>query len=95
MVNHYKLQSSDLFLGDKRLLKIDSIIKKCSRIHNDLNYAETYSNPLDESNDLNDYAQLSVFARHKSGNIIKDLMNLITLKEILKTNYVWNFLTII
>lgn len=33
----------------------------CSQIHNYLNYAEIYSIALEESNDLNGYAQLAVF----------------------------------
>ncbi|XP_067135468.1 EPM2A-interacting protein 1-like [Centruroides vittatus] len=37
-----------------------------SQIHNDLNYAQMYSIALDESNDVNGYAQLAVFARYKS-----------------------------
>ncbi|XP_067133878.1 general transcription factor II-I repeat domain-containing protein 2-like [Centruroides vittatus] len=52
-----------------------------SQIHNDLNYAEMYSIALDESNDVNGYAQLAVFAPYKSYNIMQEeLMKLVTLK---------------
>lgn len=51
------------------------------QIHHDLNKAEMYSIALDESNDVNGYAQLAVFARYKSQNSMKEeLINLITLK---------------
>lgn len=62
-----------------RVIELEKNIS--SQIHNDLKYAEIYSIALDESNDVNGYAQLAVFARYKSGNIMKEeLVKLITLK---------------
>lgn len=57
--------------------------KIVSQIHNDLNYTEMYLVTLEESNDVNVYTQLAVFARYTrmSGNIMEEeVIKLITLK---------------
>jgi len=62
----------------ERILRLDE--NTSSQINYDLKCAEMYSIALDETTDISGYAQLAVFARYKSGNIMREeLVKLITL----------------
>jgi len=53
-----------------RVIELENCINL--QIHNNLSSAEMYSIALDESNGVNSFAQLAVFARYKAGNILKE-----------------------